>query len=256
MDLARLKKPLPFKWKIQSFIKDKNKIPVKVTCVAYIDARDVMNILDEVCGAENWQTDYQFIKNSIYCSISIKINNEWIKKTDAGAPSETEADKGEASDALKRAAVQWGIGRFLYEKDIVFLDYDNAKKKALGDDGKPIYDLTKHINGNSKSQTKNSNQEPPAEPPKTTPPVEPPKPPAKSPEEDLAIKIIYKLKNNLNLDLDKSTLYLLTNEAKIPANLVKEATDLINEKRKQVVNIEPNKITDDQLANFDRNYVN
>ena len=247
MDLAKLKKPLPYKWKMQSFIKDKNKVPYKVTCVAYIDARDVMNILDEVCGAENWQTDYQFIKNSIYCSISIKINNEWIKKTDAGAPSETEADKGEASDALKRAAVQWGIGRFLYEKDIVYLKYDHDKKKALDDDDKPIYDLTKHINSGSKNQTKNSNQKPP---------VEPPKPPAKSPEEDLTIGIIHKLKNNITLDFEKATLYLLTNEAKIPANLVKEATNLINEKRKQVVNIEPNKITNDQLANFDPNYVN
>ena len=179
-----------------------------------------MNILDEVCGAENWQTDYQFIKNSIYCSISIKINNEWIKKTDAGSPSETEADKGEASDALKRAAVQWGIGRFLYEKDIVYLKYDHDKKKALDDDDKPIYDLTKHINSGSKNQTKNSNQKPP---------VEPPKPPAKSPEEDLTIGIIHKLKNNITLDFEKATLYLLTNEAKIPASLFQEATNLINE---------------------------
>ena len=121
------------------------------------------------------------------------------------------------------------------------------KKKALDDDGKPIWDLTKHINGSSKNQTKNSNQKPP---------VEPPKPPAKSPEEDLTIGIIHKLKNNITLDFEKATLYLLTNEAKIPANLFQEATNLINEKRKQVVNIEPNKITNDQLANFDPNYVN
>ena len=108
----------------------------------------------------------------------------------------------------------------------------------------------------TKNQTKSSNQKPPAEPPKTNPPKI--TPPVKTPEEDLATGIIYKLKNNITLDLEKATLYLLTNEAKIPTNLVKEATDLINQKRKQVVNIEanPDEITDEVLASFDPNYVN
>jgi len=232
MDLKSLKNPLPFKWKIQSFNKEKTK----ASCVAYIDARVVMDILDEVCGAENWQTDHQHIKNSIYCSLSIKIDGEWVKKTDAGAPSQTEADKGEASDALKRAAVQWGIGRFLYEKEIVWVKYDSVNKKALDDNGKLIYDLSKHINENNKIT------------PKAKPAVNPPKP-VKTAEEEMAFKIIYKLKTNLPTNLEDAKIWLLENEAKITPNLFKEATELITLKEKE----NQPKI---EIKFFDQNYVN
>ena len=72
MDLKDLKKEIPFKWKIQSFNKDKTEW----SCVAYIDARDVMNLLDEVVWPENWQDDYKKIDWELMAGIWIKA--KWI----------------------------------------------------------------------------------------------------------------------------------------------------------------------------------
>ena len=75
-----------------------------------------MDRLDEVIGAENWQTRYKDVKGNLFCGIGIKINDEWVYKYDAGAETLTEKRKKlEASDSFKRAGVQWGIGRFLYD---------------------------------------------------------------------------------------------------------------------------------------------
>lgn len=87
--------------------------------LAYITARDVMDLLDEVVGAENWQCDYKELGGKMYCGIAIRsgdgVLNDWVWKWDMGTESEFDADKGEASDAFKRAAVKWGVGRFLYD---------------------------------------------------------------------------------------------------------------------------------------------
>lgn len=83
--------------------------------LAYIDARDAMDLLDEVVGPENWQCDYKQVKNVVYCGIGINTQEAgWVWKWDAGDESNIEEEKGEASDSFKRAAVRWGIGRFLY----------------------------------------------------------------------------------------------------------------------------------------------
>jgi len=81
----------------------------------YIDARQVMDKFDDVVGPENWSDSYKEVKGNVYCTISIKVEEEWVSKSDCGTESNFEAEKGEASDAFKRAAVKWGIGRFLYE---------------------------------------------------------------------------------------------------------------------------------------------
>lgn len=93
----------------------------------YIDARDVMDRLDEVVGADKWQTRYKDVKGNLFCGIGIKIGDNWIWKYDAGAESNTEKEKGEASDSLKRAGVQWGIGRFLYDIPARWLALDTYK---------------------------------------------------------------------------------------------------------------------------------
>ena len=83
--------------------------------LAYIDARDAMDLLDETVGPENWQCDYKQVKNVVYCGIGINTQDAgWVWKWDAGDESNIEEEKGEASDSFKRAAVRWGIGRFLY----------------------------------------------------------------------------------------------------------------------------------------------
>lgn len=84
--------------------------------LAYMDARDVMARLDEVVGAANWQDRYEETpKGRILCTLSIRIDGEWIAKSDGAGETDVEGDKGALSDALKRAAVKWGIGRYLYD---------------------------------------------------------------------------------------------------------------------------------------------
>lgn len=115
-NLQDLKKELPYKWRVQSANQ------WGANCVAYIDARYVQDILDEVCGQENWQVKYEEHKGNLFASIGIKVNaGNWVWKSDCGTESQVEKEKGEASDAFKRAGVMWGIGRFLYSKKIVKL---------------------------------------------------------------------------------------------------------------------------------------
>lgn len=97
-------------WRSQSM----NKDGTSAMALAYIDARDVMDRLDAVCGPSNWQDRYEFHGPRTVCYLSIRIDDEWITKADGAGDSDVEAEKGAISDALKRAAVKWGIGRYLY----------------------------------------------------------------------------------------------------------------------------------------------
>ena len=152
MNLNDLKKEIPFKWRVQS-----TKFG-KTTCVAYIDARDCMDVLDEVCGPENWQSIFYEENGLLFCKVGIIIEGtdnltyNWVWKSDTGSESNVEKDKGHVSDAFKRACVSWGIGRFLYRLPIQTLttkqwkgkDYPYAPEKD-----KIIFDgdtLTKYIN--------------------------------------------------------------------------------------------------------------
>lgn len=87
-----------------------------VYLLLYKDARVDQNMLDETVGAENWQRSHQLIGNNLYCTVSIydEDKNAWISKQDVGTESNTEKEKGQASDSFKRACVNWGIGRELY----------------------------------------------------------------------------------------------------------------------------------------------
>lgn len=115
----QLSEPFPasaIDWRVGSTTKDKSK----GIALAYLQARPVMDRLDQVLGPENWQDIYDPIMGNagpvgFKCSLSLRINGEWITKTDAADTSDIEAIKGGVSDALKRAAVKWGIGRYLYD---------------------------------------------------------------------------------------------------------------------------------------------
>jgi hypothetical protein len=115
MDLKDLKKEIPYKWRVQSANQ------YGASCVAYIDARQVQDLLDEVCGAENWQSRFIDVKGNLFCEIGLKIENEWVWKSDCGTESNIEKEKGESSDSFKRAAVMWGVGRFLYNLKVIKL---------------------------------------------------------------------------------------------------------------------------------------
>ena len=83
--------------------------------LAYIDARNVMQRLDDVMGAANWQDSYQDSPKRLFCKIELRLDGEWVGKTDGAGDTDVEGQKGGISDAFKRAAVKWGVGRYLYE---------------------------------------------------------------------------------------------------------------------------------------------
>ena len=115
MKLEELKKPFPAN-KIQWRVGATNNNNTRGLALAYIDARAIMNRLDEVVGPENWQKEYFLGENEeIVCNLGIRINGEWVWKSDGAGKTDFEAIKGGMSDSFKRAAVCWGIGRYLYD---------------------------------------------------------------------------------------------------------------------------------------------
>ena len=84
--------------------------------LVYIDARAVMNRLDEVMGQNMWQSKFDYVGGRMICTISCYYStlNEWISKSDGADDSQIEGAKGGCYDSFKRAAVHWGIGRYLY----------------------------------------------------------------------------------------------------------------------------------------------
>ena len=118
LDLGKLKEVFPpedIEWRIQSSGKKQNdEIWAKV--LAYITNRAIMDRLDKVCGPENWKNSFTAAPNGgTLCGLSIKVGNEWITKWDGAENTDFEAVKGGLSGAMKRAGVQWGIGRYLYK---------------------------------------------------------------------------------------------------------------------------------------------
>ena len=95
-NMDKLKKTIPYKWRVQSFSKNK----AKAQCVAYIDARDVMNLLDEVVGAEKWQSDFKEVAGRVFSGIGIKCGDEWVWKWDTGSESNIEKEKGDRKSVV------------------------------------------------------------------------------------------------------------------------------------------------------------
>ena len=93
----------------------------------YKDARCDMNILDETVGAERWQRKHEIIGGNLYCNVGISFDGEWVWKQDVGVESYTEKEKGQASDAFKRACFNWGLGRELYTAPFIWIDAGNVK---------------------------------------------------------------------------------------------------------------------------------
>ncbi|HYT92528.1 MAG TPA: Rad52/Rad22 family DNA repair protein [Gemmataceae bacterium] len=106
----------------------------RAMALAYVDARVIQDRLDEVLGPLNWQDDYECLSDgSVVCRLRLRLGNEWVTKVDVGGPSE-QPDGGDRlkaafSDALKRAAVKFGIGRYLYRLPSQWVDYDPHKRQ-------------------------------------------------------------------------------------------------------------------------------
>lgn len=105
-----------------------------VSLLLYKDARCDMNILDETVGAERWQRKHELINGNLFCSVGIfcKDLNEWVWKQDVGTESYTEKEKGQASDAFKRACFNWGLGRELYTAPFIWVNADDANIGEFG----------------------------------------------------------------------------------------------------------------------------
>lgn len=126
----RLKEPFPPEavgWKPQSVKQN------RALAVAYISARDVMTRLDAVVGVGGWSDHYD-VRDSgaVMCHLRVRIDGEWVEKCDIGSPSD-QPDAGDSlkaavSDALKRAGVKYGVGRYLYDLPMSWCDYDPVRK--------------------------------------------------------------------------------------------------------------------------------
>ena len=98
-----------------------------VSLLLYKDARCDMAILDQTYGTENWQRKHDLINGNLFCSVGIRFGDEWVWKQDVGTESNTEKEKGQASDSFKRACVNWGIGRELYTAPFIWISSDVVK---------------------------------------------------------------------------------------------------------------------------------
>jgi hypothetical protein len=122
-DLSALADPFAasdVEWRMQSCGKTRDgKFWGK--CLAYITNRAIMERLDDVCGPENWRNEYAAAPGAtsgILCGIGIQIDaGQWVTKWDGAEETDIEHVKGGLSNAMKRAGVQWGIGRYLYNLD-------------------------------------------------------------------------------------------------------------------------------------------
>ena len=109
------------------------------TMLLYKNARVDRAMLDEEYGEMNWQNKYYENKGNLFCAIGIWDSKKacWVWKEDCGTESNTEKEKGEASDAFKRAGFRWGIGIELYTSPQIYLPVavvpDNKGKYKLND---------------------------------------------------------------------------------------------------------------------------
>lgn len=113
IDFAALTAPFPadaVSWRVGSTNREKTK----GMALAFIDARDVMDRFDAICGPGGWQCRYPHANGKTVCEIGLKLDDEWVWKADGAGDTDVEAEKGALSDAFKRAAVRWGVGRYLY----------------------------------------------------------------------------------------------------------------------------------------------
>jgi hypothetical protein len=112
----------------------------------YKDARVDMNILDETVGASNWQREHYECKGNLFCRVGIDIGTHegkaerWVFKSDCGTESNTEAQKGEASDSFKRACFNWGIGRELYTAPFTWIPAEKCNIVDGKNGSKQCYD--------------------------------------------------------------------------------------------------------------------
>jgi hypothetical protein len=111
--------PNEIEWRVQS-----QTSTGKLIVVPYINNRCVMHRFDAAFGAENWTSEFREISNGFICRLTviIKDSNRIVHREDGASKTNIEPEKGGISDAMKRAAVQFGLGRCLYDYPRVFIE--------------------------------------------------------------------------------------------------------------------------------------
>lgn len=151
MDLSKLAEPFKaegIEWRVQQSGIAKSGKPYAMV-LAYLTNRAIMQRLDDVCGIGNWKNEFNKAPDGgIMAGISIRVERkdgdaEWVTKYDGASNTDIEAVKGGLSSAMKRAAVQWGMGRYLYKMETTFVnlkDKDGKYRiKIKGDNGAKDY---------------------------------------------------------------------------------------------------------------------
>ncbi|MCD8254304.1 MAG: hypothetical protein LUC36_01995 [Oscillospiraceae bacterium] len=138
--LAQPFAPEDLEWRLQRTVEE----TMRGSAVSYVTNRAIQHRLDEVVGPSNWYNDYRpwhssGKKESQLCGISIYFEGRgFITKWDGAEDSDIEPIKGGLSDSMKRAAVQWGIGRILYEMEPVWVDIEKRGKSfIIADSSRP-----------------------------------------------------------------------------------------------------------------------
>lgn len=136
MRMFRLLKPEEIECRISEIGSNKNG--PWMTLLLYKTARTDAKLLDETVTPFRWANDYRVIDGKMYCGIGIREDGggDWVWKWNVGTESNTEAEKGEASDAMKRAGFVWGIGTELYTAPRIFVNKDAFEAKLNERTGK------------------------------------------------------------------------------------------------------------------------
>lgn len=154
---AKLAEPFPpeeIEWRVGSTTGDKTR----GIALAYITSRAAMDRFDEVLGPGHWKDEYRpGPDGGVLCGISININGEWVTKWDGADNTQVESVKGGLSDAFKRAAYKWGVGRYLYGLENVWVAIEPAGKsfKLKTTPTLPDWALPKGYKKNGKAEPKN-----------------------------------------------------------------------------------------------------
>lgn len=131
--LKALQKPFPaedIEWRVSHARMTRNRPQALV--LAYVTNRAIMERLDEVFGIAGWKNEYQeWREKGVKCSLSCKVGDEWITKEDGADATDLEATKGGFSNSMKRAAVQWGIGRYLYNLDQTWVNVNERGQNYI-----------------------------------------------------------------------------------------------------------------------------
>lgn len=165
INLDKLAAPFPadsIHWRVGATSGDKKT----GIALAYVDARDVMQRLDEVVGRGNWQCEYPWSDTKrLVCRIGIKIGGEWVWKSNGCGDTQVEAEKGAFSDAFKRAGVLWGIAQYLYDLPNTWVELqpqgrsyaikESAKAKLV----KQLADWQKGIRGKDEQEPEEKKKE-------------------------------------------------------------------------------------------------